>query len=100
MHHRKTFICINFQHYWVSRSVKTVHTNLFAKNWKLHKFAIFQLEFRNITPFGHALPPTDIQADVEINRPIRYQINAKINYFHRRSDAQTDGRTDVAYDNR
>ena len=32
-------------------------------------------------------PLTDIQANFEINRPIRYQIN----YFHRRS---TDGRTD------
>ena len=38
-------------------------------------------------------PLTDIQADFEINRPIRYQITAKNgkNYFHRR---QTDGRTD------
>ena len=31
----------------VSRSVKTVHKNLFVKN----------VEFRKITPFGHALPP-------------------------------------------
>ena len=30
---------INFQQNWVSRSVKTVHTNLFANNRKLHKFA-------------------------------------------------------------
>ena len=34
---------------------------------------------------------TDIQADFEIHRPIRYQITAKRIYFHRR---QTDGRTD------
>ena len=31
MHHRKTYMHINFQQNRVSRSVKTVHTNLFAK---------------------------------------------------------------------
>ena len=30
---------INFQQNWVNRSVKTVSTNIFAKNCKLHKFA-------------------------------------------------------------
>ena len=39
MHHRKTYMHINFQHNRVSRSVKTVHTNLFAINCKLHQFA-------------------------------------------------------------
>ena len=99
---------INFQQNWANRSVITVHTNVFAKNRKLHEFAtanifflnqlfqtciivkrtcisIFstiglvdqsklctqiylqkiancitcnlQLEFRKITPFGHALAP-------------------------------------------
>ena len=41
----------------VSRSIKTVHTNLLAKICKLHKNCNLQLEFRKITPFGHALPP-------------------------------------------
>ena len=41
-------------------------------------------------------PLTDIQADYEINRITRHQITAKRNYFHRR---QTDGRTDIAYEN-
>ena len=41
-------------------------------------------------------PLTDIQADFESNRPVRYQITTKKNYFHR---LQTDGRRDVAYDN-
>ena len=36
---RKTYTYINFQQNRVSRSVKTVHTNLFAKICKLHKFA-------------------------------------------------------------
>ena len=53
MHHRITYLHINFQQNRVSRSVKTVHTNLFAKNCKL----MLQLEFRKIKPFGHALPP-------------------------------------------
>ena len=39
MHHRKTYMYINSQQNRVSRSVKSVHTNLLAKNQKLHKFA-------------------------------------------------------------
>ena len=40
MHHRKTYLYINFQQNRVSRSVKNVHTYLFAKkNRRLHKFA-------------------------------------------------------------
>ena len=31
MHHCITYMYINFQQNWVSRSVKTVHTNIFAK---------------------------------------------------------------------
>ena len=31
MHHRRTYTYINFQRKRVSRAVKTVHTNLFAK---------------------------------------------------------------------
>ena len=40
MHHRITYICINFQQNRVSRSVKTMRTNIFAKKCKLHIFAI------------------------------------------------------------
>ena len=39
-------------------------------------------------------PLTDIQADCEINQPVRYQITAKKNYLHRRTDGRTDRRTD------
>ena len=31
MHHRRTYMHINFSKNWVSRSVKTVQTNLFAQ---------------------------------------------------------------------
>ena len=37
MHHHKTCMYINFQQNRVSRSAKTVHTNLSAKNGKLPK---------------------------------------------------------------
>ena len=40
MHHRIMYMYINFQQNRVSRSFKTVHTNIFANNRKLHKFAI------------------------------------------------------------
>ena len=46
MHHRKTYLYINFRLNQVSRSVKTVHTNLFAKNSKLHKFATTHSNFK------------------------------------------------------
>ena len=39
MHHLETYMYINFQQNRDSRSVKTVHTNLFAKNCNLHEFA-------------------------------------------------------------
>ena len=50
-------------------------------------------------------PLTDIQANFEFNRHIRYEITAKRNYFHRqRTDGQTDrrkdGRTDIRKDGR
>ena len=46
MHHRETYMYMNFQQNRVSRSIKTVHTNLFAKiNRK-----------KQITHSGHALP--------------------------------------------
>ena len=51
MHHRITYMYINFQQNWVSRSVKTVRTNIFTKNCKLHKFAtiLIILFFKSIT---------------------------------------------------
>ena len=40
MRHRIPYMYINFQQNQVSRSLKTVHTNIFANNRKLHKIAI------------------------------------------------------------
>ena len=36
IHHRAMYMYINFQQNHASRSVKTVHTNLFANNHELH----------------------------------------------------------------
>ena len=53
MHHRKAYMYINFQLNRVSRSVKTVHINLFAKNCKLHKFATTNSNFAKIDSVRH-----------------------------------------------
>ena len=45
MHLHKTYIYIDFQQNRVCRSVKTVHTNLFAQYRKLHKFATTNSNF-------------------------------------------------------
>ena len=45
MNHRITYMYINFQPRGFCRSVKTVHTNLLAKNRKLHKFATTNSNF-------------------------------------------------------
>ena len=46
MHHRVTYTSINFQqNRLAARSVKTVHTNLFANNRKLHKYATCNSNF-------------------------------------------------------
>ena len=45
---------INFQENWVSRSLKTVLTNIFAKNGKLHKFVPTNSNFEKINFFRHA----------------------------------------------
>ena len=45
MHLHKAYMYINFQQNRVCRSVKTVHTNLFAQYRKLHKFATTNSNF-------------------------------------------------------
>ena len=45
MHHRITYMYIKFQRNGVSRSVKTVRTNIFAKRRKLHKVATTNSNF-------------------------------------------------------
>ena len=45
MHHPAMYMYINFQQNQASRSVKTLHTNLFANNHKLHLFATCNSNF-------------------------------------------------------
>ena len=45
---------INFQQTRVSRSVQTVHTNIFANNRNLHKFATTNSNFEKKLLFRHA----------------------------------------------
>ena len=45
---------VNFQQSRVSRSVQTVHTNIFANNQKLHKFATTNKTFEKIDHIRHA----------------------------------------------
>ena len=44
-HHGITYMYINSQQNVVSRSVNPVHTNLFAQNCSLHKFATWNQNF-------------------------------------------------------
>ena len=93
MHHRKTYKYINFQQNRVSRSVKTCTQICLKKNCKLHKFATCNWNFEKSRLSDMHYPLTDIQANFDINRSIRYQITAIRNYFHRRqTDRQTDRR--------
>ena len=45
---------INFQQTRVSRSVQTVHTNIFANNRNMHKFATTNSNFEKKKLFRHA----------------------------------------------
>ena len=69
MHHRKTFMYINFQKNRVCRSVKTVYTNLFAQFRKLHKLTTTNNIFLKIDYFRHA-PSLNIHEGL-------YQFSAK-----------------------
>ena len=46
---------INLHQTLVSRSVQTVHTNIFPKNRKLHKFATTNSNLKKIDYIKHAL---------------------------------------------
>ena len=101
MHHRVTYTYINFQQNQVSRTVKTVHTNLFANNSKLHKFATYNsnLEKSLLSDMGHLI--SHISFDFKINRLCRSVRTAFQKYFYRRrTDGQTDGQHDERTDRR
>ena len=51
MHYCITYMHLNFQQTRVSRSVQTVHTNIFTNNCKLHKFATTNSNFKRKNNF-------------------------------------------------
>ena len=53
MHYCITYLYINFQQTRVSRSVQTVHTNIFANNRNLHKCATTNSNFEKKTMYLH-----------------------------------------------
>ena len=55
MHHHKPCMYMNIQQNQVKTQVMTVHTSLFAKNRKLHKFATNNSNFEKMASFRHAL---------------------------------------------
>ena len=86
---------INFQHNRVSRSVKTVHTNIFANNRKLHRFATSNSNFKKslLSDMNHLI--SHIYADFKINRLSRSAITSLQRYFYRQqTDRRTHGLTD------
>ena len=105
MYHRKTYTYINFQQNRVSRSVKTVHTNLFAKNCKLHKFATCNSNFEKSRLSDMHYPLTDIRSIIltsigllDIKLPRKEIISTKNRRANGQTDGRTDGRTDIASD--
>ena len=82
---------INFQQNRVSRSVKTVHTNLFAKNCKLAIRISKNHAFRTCTTPSRAFKPILRSIGMLDNELPRKEI---ISTDDRQTDGQTDGTTD------
>ena len=80
MHHRITYLYINFQQNGVSRSVKTVHTNLFAKNCK------FAIRISKNQAFRTCTTPS------RTFRPILRSIGLLDNELPRKENISTDDR--------
>ena len=107
MHLHKAYMYIDFQQNRVSRSVKTVHSNLFTQYRKLHKFATTNSNFEKITillDIHHH--KTYMYINFHQNKvitqgmtvPTRYQITRKeiIDTDGRHTtDRRTDGQTNV-----
>ena len=95
MLHRKTYMYVNFQQNRVNKSVKAVHTNLFAKNANCINLQLAIRISKKSRVSDMHYPITDIQANFGINWPIRYQVTAKqtLTQTDGRTARQTDGRT-------
>ena len=92
MHHRKSYICYNFQQNRVRRSVKTVHTNLFAnffnsqlaiRIYKNHALRICTAPSRTFRPILRSIDILDFEI------PRKEIISTDV----RRTDGRHDGQT-------
>ena len=96
MHQRITYMYINFQHNRVSRSVKTVHTNILTKNCKLLKFATCNSNSENHS-FQTCITRLRTFKPFEINRPHSYCATEHQSYFRERlTDGQTSPTTTIS----
>ena len=93
MYHRITYLYINFQQNRASRSVKTVHTSLFANciNLQLAIKILKNHTFRTCTTPSRTFRPILRLIGLLDNELPRKEI---ISTDDRRTDGQTDGRTD------
>ena len=80
MHRRITYMYINFQQNWVSRSVTNRAHKHICKKLQIAQNCNLQLEFQKSRLFNMHYHITDILANFEINQPIRYQVSEKRNY--------------------
>ena len=71
MHHYETYMYINFQQNRANRSVITVHTNVFEKHRKLHKFATTNSIFFTSTLSGMHHRKTYMHINFQQNRVSR-----------------------------
>ena len=76
---------INFQQNRVYRSVITVHTNVFAKNGKLHKFATTNSIFFKLTLSDMHHRKTYTYINLQQNRVSRSAKNVHTNLFAKKS---------------
>ena len=102
MHHHKTYMYINFQQNRVSRSDKTVKTNLFAINRKLHKFATYNSNFKNslLSDMNHQFPIFEqILRSIGSADLLEPRFKVISTDDNGRTDGQTDERADIASNN-
>ena len=98
MHHGIMCMYFNFQQYRVSRSVKTVQTNLFAKNRYLHEFATTNSNFEKksiISDMRHR--KTYMYINFQQNRVIRSVKTVRTNIFAKNCELHTFAATNSIF---
>ena len=84
IHYCITYMYINFQQTRVSRSVQTVHTNIFANNCNLHKFATTKSNFEKNDYLDRHHRITYMYINFQQNRINRSVITMHTNIFRKK----------------